>query len=445
VTRRLPAVLLCAGVAGLTAAGQVPTTMPAPKGAEPAKPTADEEKAAEYLRAGRIDDALGELKKAAKANPRYPLPRLRLAEILVRAGQGPAARNQVEVAASEEPRHPAVYLANGSMAFGEGRLADTILNCQTALLLTAEPRWDAEQKAAFAREARLGLAAAFERRRDWAAAKEQLAALLNDDPKNSLARQKMAAVLFWLGGPEQAFAEFQGAKKDDPAADVPELAMAALWGQKDEGKAEEWLKKAVTANPKEPKAHRAYAAWLMDNGRADAAQLYVESAAQFDPKGRETLALKGLLARYRRDFAAAEPIFDDLNRDRPNDSFAAWNLALVLAESADPDKRRRAADVAQAEVSKNQRAAEGYSVLGYCLYKAGRLDEAERALGAAASGGQVRLDTAYFLARVLADRGKAEDAQKLVKEALNGRGPFLYRADAQALADALAKKVPAGK
>ena len=442
--RRLTSALLSAGLVALTAAGQ--TTAPKPDAkADAKKPTAEEDKATELLRAGKVDDALAELRKAARANPRFPLPRLRLAEMLLKGGQGPAARGQIEIAAAEEPRHPGVYLANGSIAFGEGRLTDTILNCQMALGFAAEPRWDAEQKATFNREARLGLAAAFEKRRDWPAAKEQLTALLNDDPKNTLARQRMAAVQFWLGGPEQAFAELQAARRDDPTAELPELAMSQLWAQKDEAKGEEWMKKAVSTHPKEAKAHRAYAALLMDNGRADAAQLYVDQAAQLDPKGRDTLLLKGLLARYKKDWATAEPLFDDLNRDRPNDPFAAWNLALVLAESADPDKRRRAVDIAEAEVRKNQRNAEGFSVLGYCYFKAGRLDDAERALGTAAAGGQVRLDTAYFLARVLAERGKVEDAHRIAKEAANGRGPFPYRADAQALADALAKKLPPGK
>lgn len=443
--RRLPAALLAAGLALPAApspARQTPPPAPDAK-ADPKKAAPEEEKAAEFLRAGKLDDALNELRKAARANPQAPPARLRLAEMLLQAGQPQPARVQVETAAAEDPRNPGLFLANASMALRDGRLTDTVLSCQAALALSADPRWDADQRAKFAREARFGMAAAFEARRDWASAKEQMTAVLNGNPKDALARQKLAAATFWLGGPEQAFAELEAARRDDPAADLPELRMSQLWAAKDEGKAEEWLKKAVTAHPKDPKALRGYAGWLLDNGRADAAQLYVDAVAQLDPKGRDTLAVRGLAARYRKDFAAAESLFEGLVREYPNDAFAAWNLALVLAESADPDHRRRAVDLAEAEARKNPRGAEGYSVLGWCYYKAGRPDDAEKALSTAASGGQVRPDTAYFLARVLADRGKTEEAHRIVKDAVNARGPFPFRADAQALLDALAKKLPA--
>lgn len=425
-----------------TPAAETPTTPPAEPGEGAArKPSAEEEKAAALIRAGKPDDALAELRKAAKANPLLPPPRVQLADLYIQAGQPQAARGQIERAAVEDPGHPAVYLSNASMAFGEGRLIETILACRAALTLSADPRWDADQRKKFAREARMGLAAAFEARGDWPSVKEHAVAALNEDPKSTLARQKLAAATFWTGGPEQAFAELQAAYKDDPTTDLPELRMAQLWAAKDEAKSEDWLKKAVAAHPRDPKAHRAYAAWLLDNGRPDAAQLYVDSAMKLDPTAKESIALKGLTARYKKDWATAEQVFDGLNREYPNDIFSAWNLALVLAETGDPSKRRRAVDLAESETRKNPRAGEGYAVLGWTYYKAGRLEDAEKALLTSASTGQVRMDTAYFLARVLAERGKTEEAYRLIKEAVGTRGPFVHRADAQALLTELEKQV----
>jgi Tfp pilus assembly protein PilF len=444
VTRRLFAALLAAGLS-VTAAAQPPSSPPKldPK-AGPKKNTPEEDKAVELFRVGKLDDALAELRKAVKANPLLPPPRVRLAELLIQAGQGGVARGQLEIAAAEDPTHPSIYLLDASMDYGEGRVTDTILACKAALALADDPRWDADQRKRFAREARMGLAAGFEARRDWASAKEHLTAVLNDDPKNAVARQRMAAAVFWLGGPEQAFADLQAAHADDPTTDLPELRMAQLWGAKDEAKAEEWLKKAVAAHPKDAKAHRAYAAWLLDNGKTDAAQLYVDSAAKLDPNAHETIALRGLVARYKKDFAAAEQTFDGLHREYPNDKFAAWNLALVLSESADPSKKRRAVDIAEAETRKNPRDSEGFAVLGWCYFKAGRLDDADKALGtaAAASGGHLRTDTAYFIAHVLAERGRTAEALRLVKDALNARGAFPFRADAQALLTQLEKQAP---
>ena len=56
---------------------------------------------------------------------------------------------------------------------------------------------------------------------------------------------------------------------------------------------------------------------------------------------------------------------------------------------------------------------------------------------AAVSGGQASADTAYYLARVLEDRGKSTDARKLLDSALKATGMFFCRKDAQALFDKL--------
>lgn len=430
-------------IAASTLAGLL--TLTTPVSSQPAAtppPAAEDEKAVQLFKAGKLDDALKELQKLAKANPQLPPARIRMSELLVKAGQGQAARSQLELAAAEDPRHPAVFLMNGSYAFGEGRITDTVLSCQAALAAAADPRWDADQRKKFTREARLGLAAAFEARRDWQAAKENLTAILNDDPKQMVARQRMAAANFWLGGPEQAFSEFQAIYKDDPTQELPEMRMAQLWGAREPEKSETWLKRAVTTHPKVAKSHRAYAGWLLDNARGEEAQVYVDSASKLDPNSRETLALRGLLARYKKDYSTAEQAFEALHKDYPNDAFAAWNLALTLIESDDANKKRRAVDLAEAEVRKNQRGAEGYAVLGWCYYKSGRLEEADKALGTAGTAGQVRLDTAYFMARLLADKMKYEEAHKILKEAVNGRGPFPYRTDAQALLTEVEAKLP---
>ena len=415
--------------------------------AQPPKPAdpPGEEKARELFRAGKFDDALKELQAAAKADPKRPPPRVTIASYFFLAGQGQAARLALEAAAAEDPRHPEVYLLNASFAFGEGRITDAVLSCQTALQLAAEPRWDPDQRKRFVRECRLGLAAAYEKRGDWTSARDHYAAVLTDDPKNGNVRSRYAAVVFQLGRPDDAFKEFQTARTDDPAVDLPELRMAALTAatQADPAKTEEWLKKAVAAHGNDARSHRTYAGWLLDNGNPDAAQLYLDSAVKLDPTGRETAALKGLMARARKDYKTAETIFEGLVRAYPAETPYSWNLALVLAESGDKDKQRRAIELAEGEARKNQRVPEGFAVLGWCYYKVGRIDEAERALGQVAQTGQMpSRDAAYFFARLLADRQKWEDAQKILKSAADAKGGYIYRADAQALLAEVEKRVP---
>jgi tetratricopeptide (TPR) repeat protein len=410
---------------------------------QPPAVSAEEEKGRELFRAGKIDEAIEEFKKAAKANPNLPPPRVMVAELFYQAGQGPQARAALEQAAVEDPDHPAVLLLNGSFAFGDGRLTDTILSLQAALKAAESPRWNADQRKKFQRDARNGLALSLEARRDHAAAKEHLVALVASEPKNAVFRSRLAAALFRIGQVDEAFAEFQTAHRDDPTIDPPELFMARLWASRpDPAKAEEWFKKATAAHPKNARVTREHAGWLLNQGRLADARPQIETAASLEPAARDTAALRGLMARHARDYAAAETIFEKMHRDSPADRFAAANLALVLAESADTTKQRRAVELAENLVRQDQRQADGYAVLGWCYYRAGRLDDAFKALSTAASSGTVERDTAYYLAKVLADKNRPDDARKLLQDALTAPGAFVNKANAEAFLADLNKKFP---
>jgi tetratricopeptide (TPR) repeat protein len=369
-----------------------------------------------------------------------------LASWFLLAERGKEARITLERFTAEDPKHPDGYLLNANFAFNEGRITDSILSCQAALQFAADARFDAELRKRFVRDARQGLAACFEQRGDMSSLKEQLTGLLNDDPKNGQLRGRLAAATFHTGKPEEAFAEFQKAFTDDPAVDPPELRIAQLWtGKGERDKAEDWLKKAISAHATNPKTHRAYAGFLLDEGKIDAAQLYLEAALKHDPKARESAALQALMVRHKRDYAAAEVAFELLHKDAPGDPFALGNLAIVLMESKDEKKMTRAVELAESLVKQNNRAADAYAVLGYCYFKAGRVDDADKVLGTAASTGQVGLDTAYYLALVLNEKKKYPEAQKILTEAVGARGAFVYRAEAKALLTEVAKKVPEKK
>ncbi len=412
--------------------------------AQPPAPPAGDAKARELFKAGKFDDALKELQALAKTDTKQPPPKVTLAAWFFEARQGPAARQMLEQAAAEDPTHPSVYLLNASFAFGEGRVTDTILSAQKVLELASNPRWNPQQRSRFLREARTALARSFEARQDWTAARDYLTEILKDDPKYGPARQRLATAVFRLGKPDEAFAELQRAYKDDPASELPELRMADLYAAaNDAAKAEEWFKKAIAAHPKDPKAVRGYSIWLLNAGKGDAARQYADEAVKLDRAGEDTLKLQGLMARYSRDYAAAEKIFEGLHQQHPNDPFAAWNLALTLAESGDKEKQRRAVEVAEAEVRRNQQAPEGYAVLAWCCYKADRLDDAEKAVvPLIQAGGMPSRDAAYFVAKVLAEKGKYDVAANVLKAADQAHGVYVYRADAQKLLAEVEKKLP---
>jgi tetratricopeptide (TPR) repeat protein len=416
------------------------TIVSATANGQPAETAKPEEvlKAESLFRDGKIDDALKQFHAAVKKHPQLPPAELMLARLLFSAGQHGPGRAHLEKAIAESPGHPEVYLANASQALAEGRVTDTILNCQIALAQAGAERWPAEQRKKWQREARIGLATAFEARQDWEAARTQILAWLELEPKNGQARQRLARALLMQGRDTEAFNELQQASKDDAALDPAEVTMGRLWSLRGDAKqAEEWFEKAVRKYPREARVHRAYGGWLLDRGRIDAAKVHIDTAAKLEPKSRESLGLQGLLARYTKDYETAVKIFEDLVRDEPGNFYPANHLALASAEL--PDKRARAVQLAELNARQYPSLSDALATLGWVYFKSNRIDEAERLLQASASGGQVSSDTAYYYARVLKERGKTADVKELLKKALDSDGPFVSRADAKALYEELSK------
>lgn len=460
MTRSLVLAVLFTAVAGL-APGQTPPAKPDPAKPEPPKPAvqAELEKALELFKQQKFDDCLAQLTKTGKAYPNLPPAKVQMSQWFLQGGNGRAARAFIEQAIAEDPRHVDPYLLNAGFALNEGRFTDAIMNLSTVLQLAEQPRWDPDQKKRYVREARTLLASCYQARFDFDGAKEHLKGLLNDDPKNGPLRTRLAEVVFRSGKPEEAFDELKKAYTDDPTLDPPELRMAAYWqaqsmgqadpvkNEADRKKAEEFFQKAVSGYPKNAKGHREYAIWLMEDGKVDAAGLYVDSAGKIEPAARDTAAVKALAHLYRKEFAQAEPLLEGIMKDAPGDAFATGYLCLVLAESGDAKKRKRAVELAQTLVNQTQqKAALPYAILGWCLLKDGRVDEADKALGTAASVGQVSFDTAYFMARLLSEQQKYEAAKTLLAGALAApHGPFVFRPDAKALLAEVAKKVPEKK
>src|SRR5262245_29429644 len=179
-----------------------------PLSSQPTPPKSEEVlQAEEAFRKGQYDDALAKLREAVKKNPALPPARLMLARLFASANQGANARLNLEAALAEAPDHPECYLQNASVALTDGRLTDAVLNLQVVLQLATAERWTADQRKTFQREARAGLALAYERRGDWAAARGQLTAWLELEPQNATARERLAKALFAQDKVDEAFAE----------------------------------------------------------------------------------------------------------------------------------------------------------------------------------------------------------------------------------------------
>jgi Tfp pilus assembly protein PilF len=420
-------------VLGLSASVLSPAAAQPPANAPPAVEK-ELDGAVTKVREGKVDDALKLIKEAATKHPEWPPAHLILARLLFNANQPVPGRQALEQAASLAPDEPEVYLTLGSLAFGEGRISDARLNFEKVRDIVRTGHWNAEKTKFLNREAVAGLAAVTEAREDWKTTQQHLNAWLALDPKNGQVEQRLGHALFRLGKTDEAFAMLTQAVKDAPALEPPAVWMANLYSQKGDFKqAEEWFDRAQKAEPKSARVRLAHAKWLLERGRPTDAHAEIDEAAKLDPASKETARVQGLIAWHLRDLNGAEAILEPLHREVPADSSVANLLALALLDQSDKAKRSRGLQLAEVNAAQFPRSAEIVATLGWGLYRAGQLEQAEQKLRAAITGGRTTLDIAYYLARVLAEKGQTDNARQLLQSATSLPGAFAHRDDANSL------------
>jgi tetratricopeptide (TPR) repeat protein len=412
-----------------------------PPAQQPSKTMKEIEEATESFRKQDFDGSYRLLQEAVRKNPDLAPARLLLAKFFLQAEQPDAARIVLEQAVAENPGHPEAYLIFGSGAIQQGRLSDAALNFEKALLLARSEQLSAGARRNYQIAGQKGLAAVAERRNDWLAAETALTAFLELEPRTGQARRRLGLVLFRRGNSDQAARELEKASADDASLEPAAITLAWLWTE--EGnlkKAEESLERAVKNDPKSPRPRLSLAAWLLEQNRSEEAQRQAEAAAKLGPETVEGRALRGLIAWHRKDYMEAERVFLALYLESPGQITFRNQLTLALAEQKNDLKRRRAFDLAEVNLQLDPNSAESLAAFGVVCYRLDKMEDAEKALRAALATGTARADTAYYLARVLTDRGQHEEAKQLLKLSLETTGRFAFRKEAQEYLGQLARK-----
>jgi tetratricopeptide (TPR) repeat protein len=261
--------------------------------------------------------------------------------------------------------------------------------------------------------------------------------LADKDPR---AHVRLAQTLFQLEQPDQAYQEFAAATKLSDETPVPEIMMARLYEQSGKSeKATEWMKLVVQRHPNNASAHVGVAEWYWRNNKLEEAQKHAAKALEIKPDLLDAKLIRGIVARFQKDYPEAEKQFEAAHLAAPANFLAANQLALVLAEQQDTEKLNRALQLAQLNAKQHQQEPEVLATLGTVLYKGGRVDDAERFLRQLASMNVMSGDAAYYLGQILAKKNQTDEAKRLLRVALSSQGPFVNRDAAQSLLDQLSK------
>jgi tetratricopeptide (TPR) repeat protein len=178
----------------------------------------------------------------------------------------------------------------------------------------------------------------------------------------------------------------------------------------------------------------AAAQWYLGQNDLETAQAIAEQVLAKDAKSLDGKIVRGVIARVARDYPTASKFFNDAHLQSPGNFAASNSLALVLIESEEKESQQRAVEMAEANVARyrenSPQQVNALTTLAWVYYKLGRREDAEKILDQIARNNALTSDGAYYVAKLLSDRGEKDRAKAILEEVLTNEAVFATRPDA---------------
>jgi tetratricopeptide (TPR) repeat protein len=391
-----------------------------------------------------IDGCRAILERARNNNAKLPPPGVMMAMLWLSVNQLAPARAELEQTVVKFPNDPEPFLMLADLAFQDRRVTDSSVLFDRATQLTGSYAENPKRKRDFEIRCNAGTAAVAEARRQWDAAQKHLTTWIGLDPDNAGAHFRLGNVLFHMGKESEAIEQFREARKLDAKALQPELALARLYdedGKKDVAK--KWIEAAMSSSPQDSAVLLAAAQWYLGQNDIKTAESISEKALSTDAKSLEAKIVRGVVARVARDYATAEKFFNDAHVQSPGNFPASNSLALVLIESDDKENQQRSLEMAEANVARyrenSPQQVSALTTLAWIYYKLGRREDAEKILDQIARNNALSSDGAYYVAKLLNDRGEKDRAKTILERVLTNEAVFATRPDAIDLLEQIKK------
>jgi Tfp pilus assembly protein PilF len=241
---------------------------------------------------------------------------------------------------------------------------------------------------------------------------------------------------------KEGFDELSAARKIDKNLPDPYVPAALFYDQLGMiSEAEKAFNAAVKNDPKDVNTLANYGQWLIKTGKLDQAEQALAKARELKPQALNILYLSGIAARMNKKMKPAEDYFMEALRIAPAEVNVINQLALLLIEQNEEEKRNRALQFALVSSRINNQSPDAQATLGWVLYQLGRTGEADAALRNAQQLGGFSPDSNYLVAKILVALNRGNDAKPFLREALDTENValFVHRQEAQALFETLNK------
>ncbi len=410
--------------------------------------TENVEKAVKYFLQKDFDNARDMLNVAKSKNDLLPPAGIMMAKMLFLAKLNQYGMAELEQTMIKEPKDPEAYLLEADILFSQGFWSASQQMFVKAEQVNKESKeTNAKRAKNFSVKINAGYAAVAEAQKRWEDAKTSIEKWIAVDPENPAAFLRLGRVYFKMKDFDKASKSFVKAEALSNAVKPksgtnPNIVLARLYFEANEkdsrAKAIEELKTAVRGSAGNAEALLQAAAGFMQAKDLDKAKLAVDSALKADSSNVQAKYLKAVVCRMQGKLDEAETLLEALHKDAPGDFGITNQLALVLADSKSEASQRIALQHATNNFNSNQKNAEAATTLAWCVYKNGDKKRALEIMGEVAKQTQLSADSAYYIAMILKDLDKRDDALKVLKEATKVDAPFfVHEDDAKKLLDKL--------
>jgi tetratricopeptide (TPR) repeat protein len=376
------------------------------------------------------------LETAVRKNPQLPPVDLLLAKMYFLGGNANAGMAYLERTVAENPGDPEPLLILGDQAFTTGQSIQAEALYERALTLIDSFQGNEKRKRSFVIRARNGHSAVAERRKNWQTAADDLTILIKVDPDNATARYRLGRSLFMLKKAREGYDEFKKASDLDDKLPGPYVSTALMYEQLEaRDDAKRAFERAVAENRTDVRTLLSYAQWLLKIGDIAKSESTLAEARRIEPENLDVLLLSGVAARMAKKMKPAEDYLSDALTLSPANSSVVNQLALLLIDQPDEQKRRRALEFAHINATLQPNSSEANVTLAWVRYQLGNPREAEAALRKGLESGNLSADSNFLIAKLLADQNKPDVARPFLTRAFDGAnaGVFVFREDAEAL------------
>lgn len=393
------------------------------------------ETAIDQFLSGQVPDTLNTLKELNSKDSETPPADFLLAGFWFAVGDRGRGLAQLEQNAVQHPDYPGVYLSFAQLALNDNRISDAALNAGKTQELVSQGDLSETWREHFLKQYYEIVANVQMRRQQGSEAERTLDRLQNVKPDLPFYFLNKAKLRFEAGQQAETIRYLKQYAKSIGSKRLPELSLVG-W-LRDQGKSQEardLLLATIDAHADDADSlQMAAEMYLAEEEFAKTLTMIERFEKANGGETYKSIEMKGRIAFAGLSYDVAAGHFRALaTRDSQNANNATV-LALSLIESDDPDKQKEAQVILQQVVKRLPKNSLAVAALGYALMKNGETKSAAEAMRHVAMARQGSSEISWFLANWLAAKGQQQDAIRLLTNAVEVKGFFLYRSAARKL------------